>query len=167
MQYSTRKTEIRDPDRDLYNSLEPVINGLGMSLIELNVFRGKGSKSGNAQIRVIVQAKAGGSTGIDDCSAVHRAIMPRLELAFSGEIYLEVSSPGIDRLIKDGMEFAHYTGRGVKCYRTDISDWTEGILLSADEKGIVLKGKDGEITLSYEIIAKARLTNAALDISGG
>jgi ribosome maturation factor RimP len=92
--------------------------------------------------------------------------MPRLELSFPDlDLSLEVSSPGIDRLIKDGREFVHYIGKGVKCYCTDISDWTEGILLSADDKEIKLKGDKEEITIPYGIIAKARLHTALLENS--
>jgi len=141
-------------DQDLYESLQPVIRGMGMALIELSVFRGK--TSGNVQVRAVVYRE--GITGVEDCSRVHRGILPRLELAFpERDIYLEVSSPGIDRIIKDGSEFVHYIGKGVRCYRTDISDWTAGVLCAADEKGIVLRTGDEETALSYEIIAKARL----------
>ena len=158
MQYTPREMDGRDPDRALFLSLEPLIRGLGMSLVELNVFRskGRGNKAGGARIRVVVYKE--GITGVDDCSRVHRSIMPRLDLAFPGQdLYLEVSSPGIDRLIKDANEFVHYIGKGVNCYRTDISDWTAGILLAADERKIELQGEGGVIALPYEIIAKARL----------
>jgi ribosome maturation factor RimP len=167
MQYSPRKTAAdhllvgRDPDGILFDSLEPVIQGLKMSLIELNVFRHK-ARGGNAagvQIRATVYRK--GITGLEDCSRAHRAILPRLELAFPGQdIYLEVSSPGIDRIIKDGSEFVHYIGQGIKCYRNDISDWSEGVLSVVDEEKITLSGDQGEITLRYEVIAKARLSAA-------
>jgi ribosome maturation factor RimP len=138
-----------------------------MSLIELSVFcgkrRGENSRkinSGNVQVKAVVYKN--GMVRIEDCARAHRAIMPRLELAFQGQkIYLEVSSPGIDRIIKDGGEFVHFIGRGVKCYRADISDWTAGVLLATDEKGITLRGDDGEIVLLYEIIAKARLDSAS------
>jgi ribosome maturation factor RimP len=153
MRYTPRKVNTRDPDEALYDSLAPVIKGLNMSLIELTVFRGKG---GTVQIKAVVYRD--GITGVDDCSRVHRGILPRLELAFPGqEIYLEVSSPGINRTIKDGSEFVHYIGKGVKCYRTDISDWTEGVLCAADDKGIVLRMEDKGTALPYEIIAKAML----------
>ena len=133
-------------------SLETVLKGLGLRLIELAVSRHKGS----VQIRAVIYN--GKSIGTDDCSKAHRAIMPRLDLAFEGQdIYLEVSSPGIDRLIKNGAEFANYKGRGVRCYRTDISDWTAGILESADERGIIIKTKEGNVRLDFDIIAKARL----------
>jgi ribosome maturation factor RimP len=132
--------------------LEEVIKGLGFDLIELSVSRHRGS----VQVRAVIYN--GAAIGTDDCSRVHRAVTPRLELAFpDSDIYLEVSSPGTDRLIKDRSEFAYYKDRGVRCYRTDISDWTAGILESADEKGILLKTNDGDVRLEFEIIAKARL----------
>jgi ribosome maturation factor RimP len=132
-----------------------------MTLIELTV----SGRRESVQIRATVDK--GGPVGTDDCSRVHRAILPRLELAFSGkDLYVEVSSPGINRLIKDGAEFPFYLGRGVRCYRTDISDWTGGVLLAADSGGITLKGKDGAVSLSYGIIAKARLDDAALPEDG-
>jgi len=155
MLYTPRGSKTRDADEALYQSLEPVIRGMEMSLIDLSVYRGKGAH-GNVQVKAVVYRE--GITGVEDCSRVHRGILPRLELAFpQKDIYLEVSSPGIDRLIKDGSEFAHYIGKGVKCYRTDISDWTAGLLRAVDEKGIVLQVGEKEITLPYEIIAKARL----------
>jgi len=133
-------------------ALDAVLKGLGLKLVELTVSRHRAS----VQIRAVIYN--GASVGTDDCSKAHRAITPRLELAFPGQdIYLEVSSPGINRQIKDGAEFACYINRGVRCYRTDISDWTAGILESAGEKGIVLKTKEGLKELDFEIIAKAKL----------
>ncbi|MDR0497772.1 MAG: ribosome assembly cofactor RimP [Treponema sp.] len=142
----------------LIDSLEPVIRGMGVSLVELTVNhrKARGGNSGTVQVRAVIYRDS--NTGLEDCSRVHRAILPRLELAFDGkDIYLEVSSPGINRIIKDGSEFAHYTGRCVRCYRTDISDWTAGTLAAVDESKIVLRTEDGEIELPYEVIAKARL----------
>jgi len=137
--------------------LETVLKGLGFSLIELVVSRHRGS----VQIRAVIYN--GKSIGTDDCSMVHRAVMPRLELLFEGQdIYLEVSSTGIDRQIKEAGEFAHYVGKGVRCYRTDISDWTAGYLEAVDEKGINIKTKEGVIRLEFDIIAKAKLDSKLL-----
>lgn len=132
--------------------IEEVLKGLGYSLIELVISRHKGS----VQIRVVIYN--GKSIGTDDCSRVHRAIMPRLELAFGEQdVYLEVSSPGTERLIKDTSEFTHYLGKRVRCYRTDISDWTAGVLEAVSEKEIELNTKEGIVKLSFDIIAKAKL----------
>ena len=151
MQYTPREAA-HDEIASVREPLEAILNGLGFQLIELVISRHRGS----AQVRAVIYN--GASLGVDDCSKAHRAVTPRLELAFPSEdIYLEVSSPGIERLIKDGVEFTHYRGRGVRCYRTDIADWTAGILEAADEKGIDLKTKEGVIRLEFEIIAKAKL----------
>ena len=153
MLYTINETNHRAPDNVVFQSLEPVVRGMGMALVELSVYHGKGA---NVQVKAIVCGK--GNTGIDDCSMVHRGILPRLELAFpEKDIYLEVSSPGINRTIKDGSEFAHYIGRRVKCFCTDISDWKEGVLRAADEEKIVFENESGETALPYETIAKARL----------
>jgi ribosome maturation factor RimP len=160
MRYTGKDTENQEI-ASLRRSLEAVLDGLNFILLELVVSMHRGS----VQVRVVIYN--GSSIGTDDCSKVHRAVMPRLELTFGGQdIYLEVSSPGVDRLIKDGSEFAHYKGRGVRCYRTDISDWTAGILQSADEGGIVIKTEEGTVRLEFEIIAKARLANKVGTDSG-
>jgi len=165
MQYTLRKSDNRDPNGLLYDSLEPVIRGIGMSLIELSVSRRKGRGESPGSVRITAVVLHEGNTGVDDCSRAHRAVLPRLELAFPGQdLYLEVSSPGIDRLIRDGSEFVHYIGRGVKCYRTDISAWTAGILCAVDEKKIMIRGEDGEIAVPYEVIAKARLGSDAKEL---
>lgn len=146
--------------------LEDVLKGLGFRLIEFTVARHRGS----VQIRTVIynslaakgsDAKGTSGIGTDECSKAHRAIVPRLELAFpQQDIYLEVSSPGVDRLIKDIDEFVHYMGKGVRCYRTDITEWTAGVLESADQKGIVLRTKEGAVRLEFDIIAKAKLDSS-------
>jgi len=153
MRYTGKDAE-NEEIASLRGQIEEVLGGLRFDLLELTVSRHRGS----VQVRVVIYN--GSSISTDDCSKVHRAIMPRLDLVFGGQdIYLEVSSPGIDRLIKDGSEFAHYKGRGVRCYRTDISDWTAGVLQSADERGIVIKTDEGALRLEFDIIAKARLAD--------
>ena len=154
MQYSAR-ADGRDIDAALREALETLVRELGLELVELDVFRGK-SRCAMAQIRAIVYKP--GALGTDDCSKVHRAILPRLELAFPGyDLSVEVSTPGIARQVKDGVELALYRGRGVRLWRTDISDWSAGLLEAADEQGITIKVKEGTIRLDYAIVAKARL----------
>ena len=151
MQYTRRKADTKD--LDLLLSLEPLVHGLGMSLIELNVFKSRGQ---GVQLKLVIYKN--GIIGVDDCSRVHKSIIPRLELIYPGlDINLEVSSTGIDRLVKEGREFLHYIGREIRCYCTDISDWVTGVLLAVDEEKIIIKAEHEEMALPYEIIAKARL----------
>ncbi|GMO37306.1 MAG: ribosome maturation factor RimP [Termitinemataceae bacterium] len=155
MNYSNRSNP-------LFETLSPVVRGLGLSLLELVVNRRKTS----VQVRLVIYKTTvcidgplqHADVSIDDCSKVHRAVTPRLELAFPKmELNLEVSSPGIERLIKDASEFVHYVGRPVRVYSTEISDWIGGVLIYSDETHIEIKGKDGMKSLDYQIIAKAKL----------
>jgi len=164
----------REPDQDtatLIGELEPIVSGLGFALIETSLYR-SGKGNGKAQVRLVVgkscssavekQGSPGtpGSSGIgtDELSQVHRAIVPRLELALEGrDLYLEVSSPGTDRLIKEGAEFRHYTGKNVKCWRVGADRWEHGLLRGSDKEKILFETGEGITELTYEKIAKARL----------
>jgi ribosome maturation factor RimP len=169
MEYKTRE---RDKETEaLAGELEPIIGGLGFSLVELNLFRSK--KRGSAQVKLVITRSPGPSgqdgdksgIGTTELSRAHRAILPRLETAFPGsDLYVEVSSPGTDRTIKEGAEFCYFTGRAVKCYRTDTSDWFSGILRACDTEKILLDTGEGITELNYDIIAKARLDDSAGDI---
>jgi ribosome maturation factor RimP len=136
----------------LYDEVLPVVEGCGLSLVEFTVARHKGS----VRVRIVV-FKTGG-IGVADCSAVHRAVQGRLELAFPGsDVYIEVSSTGIDRMVKDASEFRYYIGLPMRCYVRDMSDWVGGVLESADKERLMLAGEDGRRELEYGEIAKARL----------
>jgi ribosome maturation factor RimP len=142
-------------DDPLYDLVLPVVEGSGLSLVELAVSRHRRS----VQARIVV-FKPGG-VGVADCSTVHRAVQGRLEIAFPGsDVYIEVSSPGIDRTVKDAGEFRHFIGQRVRCYLYDSSAWVGGVLESADREHLVLTGEDGRMELEYRNIAKAKLDGA-------
>ena len=160
----------REPDEltaALIGELGPVIDGLGFALVELDLFRRKMS----AQIRLIVTKKPADSgekrgtspesrarIGTDELAGVHRAVLPRLELTLPGtDLYVEVSSPGIDRLIKEGAEFRNYVGQHIKCWLKGADDWKHGALLACDEEKITLETAEGIQELNYDAIAKSRL----------
>ena len=155
MRYTGKEAAESENDEfaSLRESLQTVLKGLELSLIELVISRHRGS----VQVKIVIYN--GTAIGTNECSKAHRTILPRLELFFGNQdIYLEVSSPGIDRLIKTAEEFTYYIGRGVRCYSTEISDWKAGILESIDENGIIIKTKDGiENDIKFDVIAKAKL----------
>ena len=158
MQFIAREND--EATAALIGELGPVVNGLGFALVELDLFRRKGS----AQVRLVIanplapDGEKPAGIGTDDLSQVHRAVLPRLELALEGrDIYVEVSSPGIGRVIKDGAEFRHYQGRAVKCWLKGADDWKQGILRGSDKETISLETAEGIQKITYETIAKARL----------
>jgi ribosome maturation factor RimP len=143
-------------DEGLASQLRVVLEGLGLALVSLAISR----RRGGADVRAAVYKRGGVSVG--DCAAAHRAMIPRLELAFGAErLTVEVSSPGIDRLIKDGVELRNYIGCPVKCWIAALSDWKEGVLEEVAETHIIIKGKTGMEKIMLESIAKAKLDSKA------
>ena len=74
---------------------------------------------------------------------------------------MELTSPGMERNIKNAAEFALFKGREVRVWDKTVTDWVGGKVVSSDEKEIVLEqtGEDGSSvkkTVSYDNIAKAK-----------
>ena len=143
---------------ELRAPLETLVRAQGMELIEFGVFYSKARKGFPPSVKVNAVVYKPGALGTGDCAKAHHSMLPWLEQAFPGrDISMEVSTPGINRVIKDKAELALYRGRGLRVWRTDISDWSAGILEDADGQWITIKGKEGLIQLDYGIIAKAKL----------
>jgi ribosome maturation factor RimP len=159
------KAKEKDPAAEkVALTLEPVVSGLGFSILDFSLSRHRGS----AQVRIVICPKEtrsspesgqkGHSIGTEDLGRVHRAVLPRLEAAMEGaELSVECSSPGIDRTIAEGAEFVHFYGRPVRCYLPAESRWVRGVLRGADEEKIIVENEDGRRELEYESIAKAKL----------
>jgi len=89
--------------------LQPVVEGLGYVLWDLEYVAGRGS----ALLRLYIDAPAG--ITLDDCERVSRAVSGRLDEAdpLPGHYTLEVSSPGLDRPLRTAAHFAAYAGEPV------------------------------------------------------
>lgn len=146
-----------EPDKiPYYNDCEPLVAGLGYRLVELVVFR----KQASWQVKVVITGPEG--VGIADCTKVHRALLPRLEaILLSQDMYVEVTSPGLDRILKNAAEFSVFTGKQVKVWNTDISDWIQGTILSSGKDSVTLSTEKGETDIPYSKIAKAKLFDRA------
>lgn len=144
--------ERKKRDNSLINSIEPVIEGLGFSLVEFTSH----SNRSNLTINTIIYSKNG--VTIDDCSTVFKTIMPRIELLEdSRDINLEVSSPGITRNIKTVDEFEIFTGKKVKILKKNDSEWIHGSIESVNDNSVNLNNDKQTIAVSFENINKAKL----------
>ncbi len=136
---------------------EPVINALGIELvdIELSNLRGK------ALLRIYIE-KEGGIT-IDDCERVSREVEAALDVEdpIPYSYVLEVSSPGLDRPLKSPGDFKRFAGRNVRVVtREPIGRQTffAGVITEAGDKEItLLLPKDKRVAIPYETITRARL----------
>lgn len=131
---------------------EQLVTGLGYKLVELQVIRQKTQWL----IKAVIYSKSG--VGIDDCSKVHRALLARAEVLLnSQDIQMEVSSPGLNRVIKNAAEFQAFVGETIKVMEVSCSDWLEGELIAADTAKISMKTSGGQKDILYGDIKKAKL----------
>jgi ribosome maturation factor RimP len=132
--------------------IEPVIEGLGYSLVELKANRNRT----NLHVSVVIYSPAGVS--LNDCADVHRTIQPRIELLEdTRDLHIEVASPGVDRNIKSSSEYAVFTGRGVRVMLRDTKDWKGGVIESADDSTLRLRTGETIEDIPYDRILKAKL----------
>lgn len=137
-----------------FSECEPLVRGMGYVLVDLKIIPQKTVVRINA---VIACKDAGASLGVDECSKVHRALLPRLQaLLETDQTYMELTSPGTDRNIKNAAEFALFEGREVRVWDKNVSDWISGKILGADEMSVALEVEGQERKFRYEEIAKAK-----------
>ena len=131
---------------------EQLVTGLGYKLVDLQVIRQKTQWL----IKAVIYSKNG--VGIDDCSKVHRVLLARAEVLLnSQDIQMEVSSPGLSRVIKNAAEFQAFVGETIKVMEVSCPDWLEGELIAADSAKISMKTSCGEKNILYRDIKKAKL----------
>jgi ribosome maturation factor RimP len=139
----------------IVTSIRPVIEGMGLSVVELKT---QGVK-GTLHVDVVVYKKGGVS--IDDCSSLHKTIFPKIELLYdSKDISLSISSPGINRVFKSMDEFKVFTDVGVKVLVEGENEWLTGKIKIVNDTEVILKNNDDTIKLALNLIRKAKLDNS-------
>ncbi len=135
--------------------IEPVLNGMGFSLVELAIGRLKGT----TRVSVVIYRAEG--VGIDECAEASRLIYPRLEtIEGFAEVSLEVSSPGIERVLKSPTEYAIFSGRGVRILEGGNAEWIGGVIESAEDGVLTLKMEGQLKKFPFSSIRKAKLDHS-------
>lgn len=138
-------------DIPYFMECETLVEGLGFKLVDLNVFH----KKDGWQVKAVIKSEHG--VGIKDCTAVHRCLQPRLEaLIGSQDITMEVSSPGINRIVKRSVELYAFIGEEAEIWDNSITDWRRGIIKELNSDGLVLDSGNENIKITYQNIKKAR-----------
>jgi ribosome maturation factor RimP len=98
--------------------ISPVLDDLGFELVDLE-YKQEGRE---LFLRLFVD-KTGG-VNLDDCAAVSREVGALLEVenVISNAYRLEVSSPGMDRVLKRPEDFERFAGARVKVKSKDTID---------------------------------------------
>ena len=140
---------------DVETLVRPVVEAAGLELWDLT-YRKEG---GRMVLRVVVDREGGLDLGT--ISETSERLSRRLDLEdFGNRRYsLEVSSPGLERPLKEPRHFRRSVGERVKVKTVEPVDGRkvfEGALVSADAEAIVITSDGGELRVPYENVASAR-----------
>jgi len=139
----------------MQETVAPVVEALGLELVELNFNRGL--------LRVTVDRDGG--VDLDSIADVTREVsnaLDRNDIVPGGRYTLEVSSPGLERPLKTPAQFARAVGEEVVVRtlgNSGLERRVTGALESADDKGIVVAGAqtpDARVHIAYSDIERAR-----------
>lgn len=113
--------------------VEKIIAGTALELVDVEYVRER-----NWYLRVFIDKQGG--VDLEDCQAVSEKLSKILDEKdpISDNYLLEVSSPGLDRVLKKEKDFVRYQGRDVDIHFFKPHNGTK--LLTA-----VLKGRDGDV----------------------
>ncbi|NRA88558.1 MAG: ribosome maturation factor RimP [Rhizobiales bacterium] len=100
--------------------VEPVIEDAGFQLVRVRII---GEEDG-VNVQIMAENTTDGTLGIDDCTAISRAISPILEVEdpINNEYRLEVSSPGMSRSLVRPIDFERNAGFDTKIELSNMVD---------------------------------------------
>lgn len=146
----------RDP-LHIGDMLEPGIRSLGYEFVGVEYQSGG---TGGGLLRVYIDSDEGISA--DDCQKVSYQVSGVLEVEdpIPGHYTLEVSSPGLDRLLFRPQDFERFAGQLVKvrlAYPIEGQRRFKGRLAGMRGENVVIEEDDMEISLPFDQIEQARL----------
>ncbi len=142
--------------KHLWTIIEPVLEPDGFELVEVE-FNPQAKKS---ILRIYIDHPKG--VTIDDCELMGRQVGALLDLEdpFPGAYDLEVSSPGINRVLRKSKHFADYTGSPARIKTVEKIKGRsnfKGILEGASESSVQLNVDGATFQIELDNIKKARL----------
>ena len=135
----------------LEESIEKIVRSHGAEFYDTETVR----ENDQTIYRVYITKEGG--VDLDTCAEISNDISPLLDVhpPVSGNYFLEVSSPGIERTLKKPRHFKSAVGERVKL-KIAGGEKIRGVLEAADDEGITIRTKEGEERYDYPRILKAR-----------
>ena len=154
-------------EKEVGDLVRPVVEAAGLELWEVSF----GREGGRRILRVTVDRAGGdqraggdenvGGVDLDTIAATSQRVSRRLDLeGFEQDrpYELEVSSPGLERALREPRHFERSVGQQVRVKTVEPVDGRrvhEGALVSAGAEAIVIASEGGELRVPYDGIASA------------
>lgn len=140
---------------DLNSLLETTVVGLGYELVDVEM-----SPRGRT-IRIFIDAPGrDGGIDVEDCAKVSNQLTRVFEVENIDYDRLEVSSPGMDRVVKKAADFERFAGQDIQIkLRIPQNNRRnfQGLLLGCNEGKVGLRLEKDDVELEFNNIEKARL----------
>jgi len=135
---------------------EPLLAQLGYELVDLEYVPGRT----HAVLRIFIDRPAG--VGLDDCERVSGEVSALLDVEdpVPTGYTLEVSSPGLDRVLRTPAHFQRFVGERVRVELLQSRDGRRrytGRLQALNAEGIELNVDGAMVAVSFAEIGRARL----------
>lgn len=142
--------------QELFQLLEPSVVALGYELWGVEYL----SQGKHSVLRVYIDAKDGIS--VEDCARTSGQLSGILDVEdpIAGEYTLEVSSPGMDRLLFRLEQYLEFAGETVELRLRRPFEGRrnfKGVLRGIEGEDVVVQVDDHEYLLPYSAIEKARI----------
>ena len=143
--FCIKKEKLMKIDENVLDEIEKIVEGLGAELYEAKYF----TSGGLNILRIFADTKEG--ITLDECAAVSRKLSDYFdEIDFGkGEYTLEVSSPGITRVLETQRDFERVIGKEISVRFKNEADnkrKKSGILKSVGEKLVFENGEELEFS---------------------
>lgn len=139
--------------------IEPVVEGAGFELVDVLFKRGRSPW----QVKIVIDTLRGdGRVPIEHCAVVSREIETNLDAANAIEsaYRLEVSSPGLDRILAREKDFEAALDSEIQLQTREPQDGRRkfrGLLLGFEESVARLKMDDCEVRIPFDSIMRANV----------
>jgi ribosome maturation factor RimP len=147
-----------DIAKPVLDVIEPVVRAQGLELVDALVRPGHG----RGLVRIVVDTPAGdGRVQVEECARISRELghaFDALDLV-PGRYTLEVTSPGVDRVLGREIDFERAVGREVSVEtRAPIEGRRRfrGLLLRFDDASAVIEVDAGPVCIPFGAIARAK-----------
>ncbi len=137
--------------------LQPILGEHSAELVDITLSR----INNKAYLRVLVDKQGG--INIDECSRINRELGDALDAnsAIQDSYTLEVSSPGLDRSLKNKRDFEKIIGKQIALFTkapVEGKPFFQGTAEAIDDEGVSLKLKDNRaVKILFNNISKANL----------
>ena len=133
--------------KKLNNLIKPIVEKSGYELYHLEFVK----EGGEDYLRVYIDNEQG--IILDDCVKVNKLVSEALDVEdlIKDFYYLEISSPGIERVLHNDRHLQKYMGFNVKIKLKNLvkgKKKLEGILKGLDEENVVINLEEEEISLN-------------------